>query len=495
MKPDPLANLQSLLKRGREISVNAVRAATDAPDAAGKRRKVVILIGGAIFAAAVVIYAATHLLGGDPSERIAIDPTQLVSAIPVSTQEFKQVVVLTGEARPVRDIQVYAPATGVRILQLLADEGDMVRAGQPLARLDTALANAQIARSASQRRGSGAAAIRARGEYERAESIRDSGALSTEAIEQRRAAADRRRCAPCRSARATAETNARLQGGYVRAPAAGLVIERPAELGRPVDGQTLFRIVGDNALEVAAEVAEADMLALRVGQSAKFNLVDGTDHRATLRRGPASIDSRTRTGTGSVRSAAQCACSRRHVLARRSGAAAAPGAGGAAIGGPLRRSPSVCVRRRRRQPRAHAASTSARAKTIRSRSPRARRRARASSAPARRSCRTATWCALWSPHARRESPDAGTVEIELRGRDRLKANDMAFNISAGAIRNPIPPIVLFLALMFAGLTAYFRLPINQFPNVEFPGFTVTVAQPGAAPAKWRRRSRSASKRR
>ena len=60
---------------------------------------------------------------------------------------------------------------------------------------------------------------------------------------------------------------------------------------------------------------------------------------------------------------------------------------------------------------------------------------------------------------------------------------MALNISAGAIRNPIPPILLFMALVFAGMTAYFRLPINQLPNIEFPGFIVSVAQPGAAPAE------------
>ncbi len=59
---------------------------------------------------------------------------------------------------------------------------------------------------------------------------------------------------------------------------------------------------------------------------------------------------------------------------------------------------------------------------------------------------------------------------------------MALNISAGAIRNPIPPIVLILGLLFAGLTAYFRLPINQLPNIEFGVFTVTVAQPGASPS-------------
>lgn len=60
---------------------------------------------------------------------------------------------------------------------------------------------------------------------------------------------------------------------------------------------------------------------------------------------------------------------------------------------------------------------------------------------------------------------------------------MAWNISAGAIRNPIPPILLILALLFAGWTAYGRLPINQLPNVDFGGFSVSVAQAGAAPAE------------
>ena len=41
----------------------------------------------------------------------------------------------------------------------------------------------------------------------------------------------------------------------------------------------------------------------------------------------------------------------------------------------------------------------------------------------------------------------------------------------------------FSRLLFAGWTAYFRLPINQLPNIDFGGFTVTVAQPGAAPAE------------
>ena len=57
------------------------------------------------------------------------------------------------------------------------------------------------------------------------------------------------------------------------------------------------------------------------------------------------------------------------------------------------------------------------------------------------------------------------------------------NISAWAIKNPIPPIVLFVALTIAGLSAYFQLPVNQIPNVEFGEISVTVTQAGASPSE------------
>ncbi len=56
-------------------------------------------------------------------------------------------------------------------------------------------------------------------------------------------------------------------------------------------------------------------------------------------------------------------------------------------------------------------------------------------------------------------------------------------ISAWAIRNPIPVAVLFIALVIAGLFSYTQLPIKNFPNVEFPAVSVTVTRSGAAPAE------------
>lgn len=60
---------------------------------------------------------------------------------------------------------------------------------------------------------------------------------------------------------------------------------------------------------------------------------------------------------------------------------------------------------------------------------------------------------------------------------------MTRNISAWAIRKPIPTIVLFVVLTFAGMAAFMRLPINANPNVSFPIVTVTVTQASAAPAE------------
>ncbi len=60
---------------------------------------------------------------------------------------------------------------------------------------------------------------------------------------------------------------------------------------------------------------------------------------------------------------------------------------------------------------------------------------------------------------------------------------MNWNISAWCIRNPIPPIVLFLLLTAAGVSSLFLLGIESQPNVDLPAVWVSVSQNGAAPAE------------
>jgi multidrug efflux pump subunit AcrB len=57
------------------------------------------------------------------------------------------------------------------------------------------------------------------------------------------------------------------------------------------------------------------------------------------------------------------------------------------------------------------------------------------------------------------------------------------NISAWAIRNPVPPIVLFIALLMAGTLSFVRMSVNDSPDVDFPAAQISISQPGAAPSE------------
>lgn len=57
------------------------------------------------------------------------------------------------------------------------------------------------------------------------------------------------------------------------------------------------------------------------------------------------------------------------------------------------------------------------------------------------------------------------------------------NISAWAIRNPVPPIVLFLFLTIAGLVSFSRMDVNNDPDIDFPIVWISISQPGAAPSE------------
>ncbi len=57
------------------------------------------------------------------------------------------------------------------------------------------------------------------------------------------------------------------------------------------------------------------------------------------------------------------------------------------------------------------------------------------------------------------------------------------NISAWAIRNPVPPIVLFIALTLAGIISFMGLRVNNEPDIDFPAAFISIVQPGAAPTE------------
>ncbi len=57
------------------------------------------------------------------------------------------------------------------------------------------------------------------------------------------------------------------------------------------------------------------------------------------------------------------------------------------------------------------------------------------------------------------------------------------NISAWSIRNPVPPIIVFLGLLAVGILSFMRMPVSLDPDIDLPFVIVQIAQPGAAPTE------------
>ncbi|HLU13335.1 MAG TPA: efflux RND transporter permease subunit [Arenimonas sp.] len=60
---------------------------------------------------------------------------------------------------------------------------------------------------------------------------------------------------------------------------------------------------------------------------------------------------------------------------------------------------------------------------------------------------------------------------------------MAINFSAWSINRPLPAILAFILLGIVGLAGFHQLPVSRFPDIAYPGITVTVNQPSATPAQ------------
>jgi multidrug efflux pump subunit AcrB len=57
------------------------------------------------------------------------------------------------------------------------------------------------------------------------------------------------------------------------------------------------------------------------------------------------------------------------------------------------------------------------------------------------------------------------------------------NISAWSIRNPVAPLVVFIALSLAGIVSFLSMEVQNDPDIDFPIAIVSISQPGAAPTE------------
>mgnify|MGYP000597032441 CR=1 FL=1 len=207
-----------------------------------------------------------------PDEREPSLP--LVSIVVPGLQAISDVVSFTGTIRARDELPITVEGEGGRVAAVLVEAGDRVQRGQLLARLTTTVAQPQVESLAAGLEQARADAELAAAEYARARAVADSGALSAQEIERRRSA---QLSAAARVKVASAQLNearARLSRTDIRAPAAGLVLTRAAEVGQTatVGGEPLFRLSRGGEIEMLGSVAEQDLPRLVVGQPASVRI-------------------------------------------------------------------------------------------------------------------------------------------------------------------------------------------------------------------------------
>jgi len=251
---------------------------------------------------AVLALAGTALAGCSKKEEAQAAPQPLtVSVAQVQLRQLQTGVTASGLFTPREEAAVAPELSGYRVAQVLAEEGDLVARGQPLARLDDTLLQAQIEQARANLRQQQVAAERAAAEAARVEGLDGQGVLSDEAIAERRLEA-KAAAAAAASAKAQLDDLTTREGRMViRAPVAGRVLERtvrPGDASSPAT--TMFRIARDGLIELDAEIPEADLHRVHVGDAADVVLSSGGHVAGKVRLISPRVDPDTKLGRARI---------------------------------------------------------------------------------------------------------------------------------------------------------------------------------------------------
>ncbi len=203
---------------------------------------------------------------------LELGPADLVRA---STVELTRTLPVSGPIKAVSSAFVKARVAG-ELQGLTVREGDMVKAGQVLARVDSTEYQARTRQAQQQAESAKAQVDIARRSFENNRKLVEQGFISQTALESSSASLAAAE-ASYRAAMAGVDVASKsLEDTVLRAPISGQVAQRLTQPGERVaiDGRVL-EIVDLSRLEVEANIAAADSLGVKPGQSAKL-VVEGS---------------------------------------------------------------------------------------------------------------------------------------------------------------------------------------------------------------------------
>lgn len=275
-----------------------------------RRRNIIV----AVAALLVIAVAAFLFLGSGGQDEAKAPPAAakgpggggampVVSVVVPGRQQIGRVVTATGSLAARRDLPVGVPGEGGQIVRVLVDAGQWVGEGQVLAVIDRAVQTQEAAQLAAQIQVAQADVRLAQQNLDRAERLLPRGFVSRADIDRLTATRDAA-AARVRVAQANlAGSRARIGRLDIRAPAAGLILDRNVEPGQVVGAGSgaLFRIAQGGQMELLARLPQDELARVAVGMPAIIVPV-GSDQRYQGQVWQVSpiIDPQTRQGEARI---------------------------------------------------------------------------------------------------------------------------------------------------------------------------------------------------
>jgi RND family efflux transporter MFP subunit len=206
-------------------------------------------------------------------------------------------VVATGSVYPWQEAVIGPEVGGYRVAAVRVDVGDTVRKGQELVRLADDMLTAEVSSKRAAQMQAQAQLVNAEANLRRAESLVDSGAVSTAEHERLKS---EQLAAQARVEAAAADLSAaelKLRYTRVLAPDAGVITSRSVVVGQIAQaGGEMLRLLRQGRVEWRAEVPEARLREVRAGQSVRVVTADGAALSGRVRTVSPTVQSGTRTG-------------------------------------------------------------------------------------------------------------------------------------------------------------------------------------------------------
>lgn len=261
-------NYETGFARGRED----IDMAGEVDGTARKRRMIII---AAVVAIALALFVAYRMMspatdsnaGGESG---AAKQAATVTVIVPGRQSVSRVVSATGNLAARREMPVGVAGEGGQVAQVLVEPGTWVAQGQVLATIDRRVQSQQIASLAASVNVAEADARIAQSELDRAQALVARGFISKADIDRKTATRDAARARVGVARAQLGQQQASTSRLDIRAPEAGLVLERKIEPGQVVSAGSgvLFRMAKGGELEMLAKLGEQDLAHMSVGQRA-----------------------------------------------------------------------------------------------------------------------------------------------------------------------------------------------------------------------------------